>query len=140
MNSIAFRCEHGGLPDLLGTGLLGGYDGAGAWTVVLPALRDSDEQQLVETQEGLHHELRVSSAWGLVSAMASLLAMRGTRPASALSEPGRQSVGTAMLIERVLRRHEDRPPIDNRLLGGGTELAVRAILGTWRVPEQGSVA
>jgi hypothetical protein len=80
MNGLAFRCTRGGLRRVLEASLLGGYDGAGAWSLVLPALRNADEQLLVESHEGLHHELQATSAWGLVSAMAKLLAARDVRP------------------------------------------------------------
>ena len=74
-----FRCARGGLVDVLRSGSQGGYDGAGSWTVRVRALRDPDEQLLVETHEGLHHELQASTSWGLTSAMARLLAGRGVR-------------------------------------------------------------
>lgn len=77
---IVLRCAHDGLPELLRAGLLGGYNGAGAWTVILPNLRTGDEQVLVETHEGLHHELQSTSGWGLLAAMSMLLAERGLRP------------------------------------------------------------
>ncbi|SES40029.1 hypothetical protein SAMN04487818_112145 [Actinokineospora terrae] len=59
--------------------LLGGYDGSSSWSVVLPGLRGSDEQQMVEFHEGLHHELQVTSPYGLVTALAASLARRGFR-------------------------------------------------------------
>lgn len=59
---------------------MGGYDGAGAWLLALDNLRDGDEQLMVETHEGLHHELQASTGYGLISAMALLLSQRGFRP------------------------------------------------------------
>ncbi len=79
MDTLAFRCSRE-LNQVLGAGLLGGYDGAGAWSVVLPALRGAEEQLLVESHEGLHHELQASTPWGLVGAMAKLLANRDVQP------------------------------------------------------------
>jgi hypothetical protein len=77
--SMAFACARGGLAQTLQRGLLGGYDGAGAWVLELRNIRDGDEQLMVETHEGLHHELQASSGLGLISAMAVLLAQRGNR-------------------------------------------------------------
>jgi len=80
MHRVTFSCARDGLAQTLERGLLGGYDGAGAWVLTLPNIRDGDEQLMVETHEGLHHELQASSGLGLISAMALLLAQRGTRP------------------------------------------------------------
>src|ERR1039457_6335258 len=77
---VVFSCARSGLAQTLRQGLLGGYDGAGAWILALDSIRDGDEQLMVETHEGLHHELQASSGFGLVSAMVLLLAQRGTRP------------------------------------------------------------
>ncbi len=79
-DGIIFACARDGLTRTLEQGLLGGYDGAGAWVLAMPNLRGDSEQLMVETHEGLHHELQTSSGLGLVSAMALLLARRGFRP------------------------------------------------------------
>lgn len=80
MNDVTFSCARNGLAKTLQDGLLGGYDGAGGWVVSLPNIRSGDEQLMVETHEGLHHELQASSGLGLIGAMSLLLAGRGTRP------------------------------------------------------------
>ncbi|MER8004663.1 hypothetical protein [Streptomyces sp. NPDC094149] len=80
LNSVAFSCARDGLTAMLRSGLLGGYDGAGAWVLALDNLRNGDEQLMVETHEGLHHELQASTGYGLISAMALLLSKRGFRP------------------------------------------------------------
>ncbi|MEU6198639.1 hypothetical protein [Streptomyces sp. NPDC047061] len=80
LDSVVFPCARDGLVATLRSGLLGGYDGAGAWLLALDNLRDGDEQLMVETHEGLHHELQASTGYGLVSAMALLLSKRGFRP------------------------------------------------------------
>jgi hypothetical protein len=80
MTHAVFACESTNLRSTLEGGLLGGYDGAAAWSLHLMAMRSADEQEMVEHHEGLHHELQASSAWGLTSAMALMLARRGTRP------------------------------------------------------------
>jgi hypothetical protein len=77
---VTFSCARDGLAQTLERGLLGGYDGASAWVLALPNIRDGGEQLMVETHEGLHHELQASSGVGLITAMALLLAQRGTRP------------------------------------------------------------
>ncbi|MFE2070604.1 hypothetical protein ACFXDH_51015 [Streptomyces sp. NPDC059467] len=80
LDSVVFPCARDGLAATLRSGLLGGYDGAGSWSLALRNLRDGDEQLMVETHEGLHHELQASTGYGLVSAMALLLSKRGFRP------------------------------------------------------------
>jgi hypothetical protein len=80
VHRVTFSCARNGLAQTLQRGLLGGYDGAGAWVLTLPNIRDGNEQLMVEIHEGLHHELQASSGLGLISAMALLLAQRGTRP------------------------------------------------------------
>jgi hypothetical protein len=77
---IVFACARDGLARTLEQGLLGGYDGAGAWVLAVRNLRGDSEQLMVEAHEGLHHELQTSSGLGLVSAMALLLAQRAFRP------------------------------------------------------------
>lgn len=79
MGRVAFRCEQRGLGDVLRSRLLGGYDGAGRWDVVLANIGDGAEQQLVEIHEGLHHELQATCGIGLVSAFSAMLADRGYR-------------------------------------------------------------
>lgn len=84
VEDVAFHCARDGLAktlqDGLQGGLLGGYDGAGGWVITLPNIRGGDEQLMVETHEGLHHELQASSGLGLIGAMSLLLGTRGTRP------------------------------------------------------------
>lgn len=77
---VTFSCARTGLAQTLRQGLLGGYDGTGAWILALGNIRGGDEQLMVETHEGLHHELQASSGLGVISAMTLLLAERGTRP------------------------------------------------------------
>src|ERR1035437_9377410 len=77
---VVFSCARSGLAQTLRQGLLGGYDGAGAWMLALDSIRDGDEQLMGETHEGLHHALQASSGFGLVRAMGLFLAQRGTRP------------------------------------------------------------
>lgn len=79
---IVFRCARDGLAATLEGGLLGGYDGAGAWSLILGNIAPGDEQLMVETHEGLHHELQASTAYGRVTASARLLARRGFRSAA----------------------------------------------------------
>ncbi|MFS8102100.1 hypothetical protein LFM09_33740 [Lentzea alba] len=85
MHRVAYRCDRDGLADTLREGLLGGYDGMGTWTLVLRNIGNGDEQLMVGTHEGLHHEFQASSPFGLVAAMGALLARRGYR-ASTLDE------------------------------------------------------
>jgi len=80
VHDVIFPCARNGLAKTLQDGLLGGYDGAGAWVLTLPNIRGGNEQLMVETHEGLHHELQASSGLGLIGAMSLLLAERGTRP------------------------------------------------------------
>ncbi|MFC5219689.1 hypothetical protein [Streptomyces coerulescens] len=80
LSSVAFPCARDGLAATLQSGLLGGHGGAGAWSLALRNIRDGDEQLMVETHEGLHHELQASTGYGLIAAMALLLSKRGFRP------------------------------------------------------------
>lgn len=73
-----FACGRG-LASALDSRLLGSYDGAGAWRIYASEIRSGEEQLYVEMHEGLHHEYQASTGWGLVSAMASELAIRGYR-------------------------------------------------------------
>lgn len=77
--SVVFACAKG-LASSLDARLLGSYDGAGAWQVFVSELGSGEEQLFVEMHEGMHHELQASTGWGLVSAMASELALRKYRP------------------------------------------------------------
>lgn len=77
--ALIFRCAGQGLDSLLQFGVLGSYDGAGAWSLVLANIDGDDEQRMAEMHEALHHELQISSGWGLVSSMAWLLSSRGFR-------------------------------------------------------------
>jgi hypothetical protein len=74
-----FKCGRVGLDASLRFGSLGAYDGAAAWALTLANIRDDDEQWMAELHEGLHHELQISSGWGLIAGMAWLLAGRGFR-------------------------------------------------------------
>jgi hypothetical protein len=78
----AFVCARSGLHEVLRFGLLGGYDGARSWSLATGSIGASAEQRMVEVHEGLHHELQISSGWGLVSGMAWELARRGVRPSA----------------------------------------------------------
>jgi hypothetical protein len=75
-----FACERdhfwAGSPD----GMLGSFDGRDARDLHAYAVGAGDEQLLVSMHEQLHHELQWSTGWGLVAAMAGLLAASGTRP------------------------------------------------------------
>jgi len=73
--ALVLACARNGLVAML----LGGYDGAASWSLALDNLRSPDEQLMVETHEGLHHELQASTSYGLIAAMASQLAGRGVR-------------------------------------------------------------
>lgn len=74
-----FACERAdvwaGSPD----GILGSFDGRDARDLHVYAVGAGDEQLLVSMHEQLHHELQWSTGWGLVAAMAGLLAASGTR-------------------------------------------------------------
>jgi len=72
---VVLACARNGLAATL----LGGYDGAGSWSLAVDNLRSPDEQLMVETHEGLHHELQASTGYGLIAAMAAQLAGRGVR-------------------------------------------------------------
>lgn len=72
---VVFACARDGLAATL----LGGYDGTGSWSVVIGNVRSPDEQLMVETHEGLHHELQASTGYGLIASVAAQLAGRGVR-------------------------------------------------------------
>jgi hypothetical protein len=76
--TVAFACSRG-LASAIDSRLLGAYDGGGAWQIYLAELGNSEEQLYVEMHEGMHHELQASTGWGLVSAMAMELVIRGYR-------------------------------------------------------------
>jgi hypothetical protein len=76
-----FTCEREGLKQTLGPQVLGDYDGSGLWRVFLGKLASTREQLLVEFHEGLHHELQLSSAWGVICAASAALAREGFRAA-----------------------------------------------------------
>ncbi|MGQ4436276.1 MULTISPECIES: hypothetical protein [unclassified Streptomyces] len=76
---VVFACQRDGLTRTLDRGLLGGYDGAGAWRAELPEFQGPEEQLMVENHEGLHHELQASSPWGRLTAHASLVSRAGFR-------------------------------------------------------------
>ncbi|WP_426502655.1 hypothetical protein ACPPVO_34120 [Dactylosporangium sp. McL0621] len=92
----AFACSRGGLASVL----LGGYDGTGSWSLVTANVHDPDEQMLVETHEGLHHELQASTAFGLVASLSGQLAGRGVRR-FALRETFREMVDRSQRVHEV---------------------------------------
>jgi hypothetical protein len=94
-----FRCAGLGLDSVLQFGSLGSYDGAGAWSLALASISSDDEQRMAELHEGLHHELQISSGWGLISSMAWLLSSRGFRT-HALGEVFR------VMVEESRQTHE----------------------------------
>lgn len=78
-DDAGFACARDGLAGTLG-GLLGGHDGARAWFLRAGGLRGGDEQVMAEWHEGLHDELQMSSAWGMLASTAFLLWRRKYRP------------------------------------------------------------
>lgn len=75
-----FRCAEEGFEARSGTGLLGGFDGRDRRELRVFAVPDRQAQLIVSMHEHLHHELQWSTAWGLVAAMAGLLAEAGVDP------------------------------------------------------------
>jgi hypothetical protein len=76
---MVFACNRAGLADSLRGRILGGYDGSGSWRLSAMNLRGGEEQELVESHEGLHHELQSSTAYGLLASLSVQLAGRGVR-------------------------------------------------------------
>ncbi len=77
---VHFACER---DDFLAAGdvaLLGSFDGRDARDLHAYAMPPGEAQLLVSFHEHLHHELQWSTAWGLVAAMAGLLADSGVDP------------------------------------------------------------
>jgi hypothetical protein len=99
MTARSLRCQDS-LDSVLWFGLLGGYDGADSWSVEFSTIRGPAELRMVEWHEGLHHELQLSSGWGLVSGMAWLLAGRGRRK-HALGELFHAMTGASRLVHEV---------------------------------------
>lgn len=77
MPRIEFTCSRAGFAATGEGGLLGGFDGRDRRELHLYAVAAGPEQMLVSMHEQLHHELQWSTAWGLVAAMAGLLADEG---------------------------------------------------------------
>jgi hypothetical protein len=92
----AFACSRDGLASVL----LGGYDGSGSWSLATPNISSPNEQLLVETHEGLHHELQASTGYGLVASLSAQLAGRGVRP-YALREVFQEMVGQSQRVHEV---------------------------------------
>jgi len=93
---VMLACARTGLE----TVLLGAYDGAGSWSITVNSLRSSDEQLMVETHEGLHHELQASTSYGLVASVAAQLAGRGVRR-YALREVFQEMVDNSRQVHEV---------------------------------------
>lgn len=75
----SFACERGGFWETSSAGLLGAFDGRDSRDLHAYAVAPGDEQLLVSMHEHLHHELQWSTGWGVVAAMAGLLAESGVR-------------------------------------------------------------
>lgn len=79
---VQFACQSGDFLASAGESLLGSFDGRDARDLHAYAVEPGDAQLLVSIHEQLHHELQWSTGWGLIGAMAGLLA-------ACDSEPGR---------------------------------------------------
>jgi hypothetical protein len=75
--AIVFACELSGFEALVGNALVGGFDGRDRRYLHSYAIGDRRAQLLVSHHEQLHHELHWSTTWGVVAAMAGLLAEAG---------------------------------------------------------------
>jgi hypothetical protein len=71
-----FACQ----ATVLGSGNLGGHDGVGFWSVHTGHVGTHDRQHRVSIHERLHHELVMSTPWGLLTSVLGSLAVsdRGT--------------------------------------------------------------
>lgn len=78
--TILFRCSSEGFLAHAGPERLGSFDGRDARDLHAYAVGPGDAQLLVSMHEHLHHELQWSTGWGLLAAMAGLLAASGTDP------------------------------------------------------------
>lgn len=77
---LAFRCEGEALDTVVGSSasvVLGGFDGRDTRHLHAYAVHDRDAQLMVSMHEQLHHELHWSTGWGVIAAMAGLLADAG---------------------------------------------------------------
>ena len=77
---VQFACERGDFLPTQDRAVLGSFDGRDARDLHAYAVPPGEAQLLVSLHEHLHHELQWSTAWGLVAAMAGLLADAGVDP------------------------------------------------------------
>jgi len=89
-----FRCE-----DRDRTQMLGSFDGRDSRQLMVFAT-DPPAQLLVSIHEQLHHELQWSTAWGLLAAMAGLLAEAGVEPET-LGSLARKANGASWQVHEV---------------------------------------
>jgi hypothetical protein len=89
-----FRCE-----DRDHTGMLGSFNGRDSRQLMVFAT-ERPAQLLVSIHEQLHHELQWSTAWGLIAAMAGLLADAGVEP-DALARVARKANGACWQVHEV---------------------------------------
>jgi hypothetical protein len=89
-----FRCE-----DRDHTGMLGSFDGRDSRQLMIFAT-ERPAQLLVSIHEQLHHELQWSTAWGLIAAMAGLLAEAGVNE-QALAPLARKANGACWQVHEV---------------------------------------
>ena len=89
-----FRCE-----DRDHTGMLGSFDGRDSRQLMVFAT-ERPAQLLVSIHEQLHHELQWSTAWGLIAAMAGLLAEAGVDE-QALGPLARKANGACWQVHEV---------------------------------------
>jgi hypothetical protein len=73
-------CARDGLAAVLRFDQLGAYNGSDGWFLMIQNLQDLDQMSMAETHEALHHDLQISSGWGLLSSGAQVLARSGFRP------------------------------------------------------------
>lgn len=74
-DDVGLACDREGLAGALSV-LLGAHDGVHAWFLRADNLRGGDEQVMAESHESFHHELQISSGWGLLASTAFLLSRR----------------------------------------------------------------
>lgn len=116
---VAFFCERSGL----GAALLGGYDGAGSWRVLIEHVTDKDEHLVVQAHEAMHHELQTSTAWGSLVAMAGTLAKQGVRRHALMEvfdvgvelSTNVHEVYATVLADAMGRQRWSRDPLDGNL-------------------------
>lgn len=80
LGSPQFACQSGDFLATDGDSLLGSFDGRDARDLHAYAVDPGDAQLLVSVHELLHHDLQWSTGWGLIGAMAGLLATSDSDP------------------------------------------------------------